>query len=71
MIAADAMDQALVDLWNGVVRPRDTVWHFGDFAMGREVTADRCWRIFAAPNVEKHLVLGNHDFENADMLGLV
>jgi calcineurin-like phosphoesterase family protein len=28
----DEMDTALVDRWNGVVRPGDTVWHLGDFA---------------------------------------
>lgn len=53
------MDHALIEGWNSVVRPSDTVVHLGDFEWGhsRERTAE----IFASLKGKKHLVVGNHD----------
>ncbi|SFE90196.1 metallophosphoesterase [Methylobacterium sp. yr596] len=53
------MDTAMIANWNAVVRPGDTVYHLGDFAMG--ASADKCAEIFAALRGRKHLLVGNHD----------
>ena len=63
--AAD-MDQALIANWNAVVRPKDEVWHLGDFAHRGEPKRMRA--IFDRLNGTKHLVVGNHD--GADTLEL-
>lgn len=54
----DEMNEGLIERWNSVVRPGDTVYHLGDF----------CWRgktefeaIFPRLNGIKHLIWGNHD----------
>lgn len=49
-------DRALVERWNSVVKPQDTVWHLGDVFFGK----DGHW-IMQALNGVKKLVLGNHD----------
>jgi calcineurin-like phosphoesterase family protein len=61
------MDEALVEHWNGVVRPRDTVYHLGDFSYraGRE----RAQAIFRRLNGRKLLVMGNHDRQWTRELG--
>lgn len=49
------MDAALVQNWNTVVRPEDTVYHLGDFTfIDHEKYLKRL-------NGTVHLVLGNHD----------
>jgi calcineurin-like phosphoesterase family protein len=54
------MDETMILHWNAVVTPDDDIWHLGDF----------CYRSAQAPasylrrlNGRKHLVHGNHDFE--------
>lgn len=64
---AAEMDQALIDNWNAVVRPRDTVYHLGDFAY--RCDHDRMKRIFNRLNGEKHLFTGNHDTTVTEKLG--
>ncbi len=54
----NAMDEALISLWNAVVGRRDTVWFLGDFACGPRGTAAR---VFRRLNGSVHLVRGNHD----------
>lgn len=49
-------DEELIRRWNDAVRPKDTVWHLGDVAFGRDALA-ACARL----NGLKHLVMGNHD----------
>jgi len=49
-------DRALVERWNAVVRPDDTVWHLGDVFFGKNGHF-----VLAALNGRKKLVLGNHD----------
>lgn len=58
-VDAEEMDESLVLAWNARVRPKDTVWHLGDFAMGS--SPERCQQIFRRLNGTKHLVRGNHD----------
>lgn len=55
----DAMNRALVERWNAVVKPEDTVWHLGDFALGGQEKNIRT--IVPQLNGTIHLVLGNHD----------
>ena len=54
----EEMDAALTERWNALVRPRDTVWHLGDFSLGPKGTAERRFRRL---NGSIHLVRGNHD----------
>ncbi|MEO1092510.1 MAG: metallophosphoesterase family protein [Pseudomonadota bacterium] len=54
-----AMDDAMVNAWNEVVAPADTVWHLGDFAI--RPSAERVAALLAALNGTKHLVAGNND----------
>jgi len=50
------MNEALVDRWNAVVAPEDTVWVLGDVAMGTKHLGH-----VARLNGNKILVAGNHD----------
>ncbi len=52
----DEHDAALVANWNGVVNPKDTVYHLGDAVINRRMLA-----IFNELNGRKILVKGNHD----------
>lgn len=49
-------DEQMIENWNSVVRAKDTVWHLGDVAFGKDNLAciERC-------NGHKKLVMGNHD----------
>lgn len=51
----DAMDAAMVELWNSTVKRGDKVYHLGDFAW-RDHIKHR-----GRLNGEIHLILGNHD----------
>ncbi|MBO4894762.1 MAG: phosphoesterase [Clostridia bacterium] len=48
----EQMDKAIVENWNKVVSPQDTVWHLGD--VGDDTIIGRL-------NGIKYLVKGNHD----------
>lgn len=52
----DEHNEALIDNWNKVVRPNDTIFHLGDFCFGR-----RNIHIAGRLNGKKRLVMGNHD----------
>lgn len=49
-------DRTLVERWNAVVKPKDTVWHLGDVFFGRNGH-----EVMATLHGVKKLVLGNHD----------
>lgn len=49
-------DEALIERWNSVVRPNDTVWHLGDVLFGKAQ-----FPLLLRLNGHKRLVLGNHD----------
>jgi len=53
-----AHDEALIENWNRVVKPGDTVWHLGDFGFGKY---EAMLKIFKRLNGNKHFVCGNHD----------
>ena len=59
--SAAEMDRAMVDIWNSVVGPRDTVWHVGDFWCGPSRDKADAERVFRRLHGQKHLVAGNHD----------
>jgi len=50
------MDEALISNWNECVKPKDTIYHLGDFAFRGDPSP-----IFRRLNGEKFLLLGNHD----------
>lgn len=49
-------DEYMVQEWNKVVRPVDTIYHLGDVVINR-----RCLPILARLNGKKRLIRGNHD----------
>ena len=55
----DEMDRHMINAWNGVVRPDDTVWHLGDFAY--RMKPGRLTGLFHRLNGIKNLIVGNHD----------
>jgi calcineurin-like phosphoesterase family protein len=52
----EEMDEAMVERWNKVVRPKDKVYHLGDVVINR-----RCLATLGRLNGEKVLIKGNHD----------
>lgn len=54
----DEMNEALIDNWNSVVNPADTVYHLGDFVMGPFVET---MKLVDRLNGLIYLVPGNHD----------
>lgn len=52
----EEMNETLIDNWNKTVRPKDIIYHLGDFAFGRVNIgiADRL-------NGRKRIIMGNHD----------
>lgn len=54
----DEMNTDLIERWNATVRPADTVWHLGDFALGDP--ADFL-PLVGRLHGTIHLVAGNHD----------
>jgi calcineurin-like phosphoesterase family protein len=58
---AEEMNEVLVDNWNKVVRPGDTVYHLGDVAMGGKEAYDGIGPLLSRLNGSKRLIVGNHD----------
>ena len=52
------MNEVMIEKWNAVVKPTDTVYHLGDFALGS--IADTL-PLAARLNGFKVLIVGNHD----------
>lgn len=55
------MDEALIDNWNKAVRPKDLVYHLGDFCMNKGFI-----HIAQRLNGRKKLVMGNHEHYKAE-----
>lgn len=51
-------DRQLTERWNRVVHPADTVYHLGDFCLGKP---ERAIELARSLHGHKHLILGNHD----------
>lgn len=58
--SVEKMNQELINNWNSVISPDDTVYHLGDFAFG----GNAVWDIINELHGKKHLILGNHDERN-------
>lgn len=54
----EEMDEKLVENWNKRVKPKDDVYHLGDFCFGSRA---RCEELLEKLNGKIHLILGNHD----------
>ena len=55
----EEMNQKIIENWNKTVRPKDIIYHLGDFAFGRDNIA-----IASRLNGRKKLILGNHDLHD-------
>lgn len=62
------MNETMIANWNSVVSDNDTVYHLGDFAMGLKNTNPN--NIFRRLKGKKHLIKGNHDYENPSVLSM-
>lgn len=56
----EEMDQILIANWNRRVSPQDTVYHLGDFTLGRDHD-----KYLNQLNGNKILIIGNHDRKQA------
>jgi calcineurin-like phosphoesterase family protein len=58
----DEMDEHMIQQWNSVVKPGDTVYHLGDVLIDK-TNQDREWFKHNWPrlNGSKRLIVGNHD----------
>lgn len=54
------MDQAMIEKYNSLVKPKDIVYHLGDFGYATSTAAYL--------NGVKHLIIGNHDWKILDDL---
>lgn len=61
----DSMDRDLIERWNSVVGPLDTVYHLGDFSLGKKSPTEYLRKLRGK---RKILVRGNHDRSAARML---
>lgn len=54
------MNEYIIECWNSVVKPNDTVWHLGDCVLGDAPVywMENNWKRL---NGKKNLVVGNHD----------
>ncbi len=52
----EEMHECLIERWNKVVKPNDTVFHLGDFCFGKGYI-----KIAGKLNGKKRLIMGNHD----------
>ena len=60
--STEEMDEAMVERWNAVVRPQDTVYHLGDVVINKK-SLHHVKRL----NGKKRLIRGNHDiFRDSD-----
>lgn len=55
----EEMNEKLIENYNRLVRPTDIVFHLGDFSFKINQTESILNRL----NGQKHLVMGNHDYE--------
>lgn len=52
------MNEHMIEKWNGVVKPRDHIWHLGDVTMRYDGSFNN---IMSRLNGHKRLTVGNHD----------
>lgn len=54
----EEMDEKIIENWNDVVKPNDTIYHLGDFSFNKEKKDSH---FLHRLNGKKHLIKGNHD----------
>lgn len=59
--SVNEMNEAIVDNWNRVVKPGDTVYHLGDVMLNDDYKGHD---LLGALNGKIYLILGNHDTDN-------
>ena len=59
------MNNQLIKNWNSVVGKNDDIYILGDFFMAGKQQANTISHIINRLNGNKHLLLGNHDIEDA------
>ncbi len=52
-------DKTLIARWNALVKPKDEIYHLGDFTNAKD--PGRVTKLLAALNGRKHLIIGNND----------
>lgn len=57
--SVDDMNRTIIKNWNSVVKPTDTVWHLGDFALYR--SKELMIELVSKLNGNIRLIKGNHD----------
>lgn len=68
--SVEDMNEELIAKWNAaVVRESDTVWHLGDFGFSHSQRTPLA-EVFHRLRGKKHLVVGNHDEKNPQVLKL-
>ena len=61
------MDNFMIAQWNENIQPHDTVYHLGDFALGKKPYRES---IVKRLHGHKIIILGNHDAGAKSMLGI-
>ena len=61
--SVEEMNEALIQQWNEQVKPKDTVFHLGDFCFGKD-KAENIEKIVKRLNGKIEFILGNHDQES-------
>lgn len=56
----EQMNATIIERWNSIVTPQDTVYHLGDFLMG-QTKKSVYEEILSKLNGKIHLIIGNHD----------
>ena len=54
----DEHDEAIIENWNKIVKPKDDLWFLGDFAFASQVVA---LEYLKRLNGRIHFIIGNHD----------
>ena len=57
----EQMNATMIENWNAVIAPGDTVYHLGDFAFAK--TRERVTELLRLLHGTKHLIKGNHDHD--------
>lgn len=60
------MNEKLIENWNARVKPGDSVYHLGDFAL--KVSQQEVENLVRRLNGQIHLIWGNHDQKNKSVL---
>ena len=58
--SVNEMNQILVEKWNSIIKPDDTVYHLGDLFLG---DLEKGLKIVKSLHGHIHLTIGNHDTE--------